>query len=116
MIKLSKKGKYSLIETFDHTKILILDDKISFAWVNTETIGDILVATKKKFNALNTLAAGSYRLYDVKQEPSLTDLEHIELLVGEGNWQGYLLPKGLPNGVTRHKIIPTKEIITKVTH
>jgi hypothetical protein len=51
-------------------------------------------------------------MYLVKDEPNLSDLTHLELLVGEGVWQGYLLPIGLPNGVKRRKIIPTKEIIT----
>ena len=47
------QGKYSLVETFDHTKILMLDDKASFAWVSAGTIGDILVKTNKKFKNIS---------------------------------------------------------------
>ncbi len=116
MIKLEDTGKYILYETFDHTKILELDDNDRFAWIIAGEIGDILVSTQKKFNALTVLSKGNFRLYDVKNEPELTDLQHLELFAGDGHWQGYLLPKGLPNGVRRHRIVPTKEIITKTTH
>jgi hypothetical protein len=54
-------------------------------------------------------------MYDVKDESTLTDLVHLELHAGIGIWQGYLLPTGLPAGSKiRNRIIPTKEIITKV--
>ncbi|HVT00756.1 MAG TPA: hypothetical protein VHE53_00810 [Patescibacteria group bacterium] len=113
MIRLIKQGKYSLIETFDKTKILTLDEKDRFAWIEAEEIGDILVATKKKFNPRLTVSAGPYRLYEVKNEPDFVDLKHLELFIGEGNWQGYLLPTGLPDGRIRRRIQPTGEVITK---
>ena len=113
MIRLLKQGKYSLIETFDHTKILVLDDKTKLAWINAAGIGDILVAIRKEFKPSSIVSSGSYRMYDVKDEPDLTDLKHLELFVGDGNWQGYLLPKGLPNGVKRHRIVATREVITR---
>ena len=53
-------------------------------------------------------------LYKVKDEPNFVDLFHLELLVGEGVWQGYLLPTGLPTAEKkRNRIIPAKEVITK---
>jgi hypothetical protein len=116
VIKVSKSGKYSLIETFDHTKILTLDDKARYAWINASGIGDILVSTHKKFNPSATISTGAYRMYGVKNEPKLTDLVHLELFVGNGHWQGYLLPTGLPtNSEKRNRVIPTNELIT-VTH
>lgn len=115
MIKKITSGSYSLTETFDRTKILTLDDA-KYAWINAHEIGDILVATKRKFSPLQVVAQGNYRLYDVKNEPDLTDLEHLELFVGDGKWQGYLLPTGLPNGRVRKRIVATKETITNVTH
>ena len=112
MIRLINKGKYTLFETFDKTKILSLDENM-FAWINAGEIGDILVSTHRKFNPEKIISMGPYRLYDIKNEPTLTDLKHLELFVGDGSWQGYLLPKGLPNGVRRHRIVATREIITK---
>jgi len=60
------------------------------------------------------LSLGQFRLYDVKDEPKLTDLIHLELFVGGGLWQGYLLPTGLPTDKDkRNRIIPTDELITR---
>lgn len=112
MIKLIEKGSYKLFETKHLVKILKLNKK-NFVWINAPSIGEILVSSHKSHRADYILSSGKYRIYEVKDEPQLTDLLHLELLVGEGLWQGYLLPVGMPNGVKRRKIIPTKEIITK---
>lgn len=117
MIKVIKQGEYKAIETKAHVKILTLDDKDTFAWINAAEIGEILVSSHKKHKTDHILAIGRYRLYDVKDEPELTDLQHLELYVGEGIWQGYLLTTGLPTKQKkRNRIIPTKEIITKAIH
>ncbi len=114
MIQLLSSGNYTLSETTGQTKILILDDKKIFAWVNAVEIGEILVTSHKKHPVDTLLAVGPYRLYKVKDEPKLTDLTHLELFVGDGIWQGYLLPTGLPDDEKkRNRIIPTREIITK---
>jgi len=114
MIRLKRSGVYSLLETTADTKILILDKKQMYAWVHAENIGEILVTTHKKHHTDTVLAIGKYRLYEVVDEPKLTDLQHLELLVGDGLWQGYLLPTGLPTDEKiRNRIIPTDEIITK---
>lgn len=117
MIKLIDGGKYQLIETRRHTKILTLDRRKSFAWINAADIGEILVTSHKTHIADHILAIGNYRLYQVKNEKNLTDLAHLELFVGDGVWQGYLLPTGMPTDEKkRNRIIPTKEIITISTN
>jgi len=116
MISIVQRGEYRLMETKSQTKILILDEKNTFAWVNVGAIGEILVSTNKKHIADCILSQGNYRLYDVVDEPKFTDLLHLELCVGKGVWQGYLLPTGFPtNEDKRNKIIPTKECITSPT-
>lgn len=113
MIRTVEEGSYKLIETKGQTKILILDKKM-FAWVNAEDIGEILVTSHKSHRVDHFLATGKYRIYEVEDEPRLTDLLHLELHVGNGTWQGYLLPTGLPSGEKkRNRIIPTNETITK---
>lgn len=115
MIKLLKQGRYKLIETRGQTKILTLDTE-TFAWVNAEGIGEILVTSNKDHVTDSILAIGKYRLYTIKDEARLTDLEHLELFVGDGKWQGYLLTTGLPNETNhRKRIIPTHEVITKMS-
>lgn len=113
MIKLLKEGSYKLIETKRHTKILNLGGK-NYAWVNAAGIGEILVSSHAPFATDHVLAVGKFRIYDVKDEQSLTDLLHLELFVGFGQWQGYLLTTGLPTSqMIRKRIIPTSEIITR---
>ncbi len=112
MIKLIRSGDYQLIETKNDTKILQLD-KDTYAWIKAENIGHILVDTYRPFKTDYTLAVGKYRLYDVKEEPDFTDQIHLELFIGGGRWQGYLLLTGLPTDKkTRVRLIPTKEIIS----
>lgn len=116
MIKLIKQGDYKIVETWGETRILDLGSNGKFSWIFAKNIGEILVTTKKNFNNLYTLARGQFRLYEVRGEPNLTDLKHLELYVGEGSWQGYLLPTGLPNEKDiRNRIIPTPEIITQTS-
>lgn|SRR3989344_4717036 len=116
MIRLLQQGKYMLIETRGQTKILILNGRKTFAWINAAEIGEILVASHKTHKVDQILAIGKYRMYEVKDEPKLTDLVHLELFVGDGKWQGYLLPTGLPTEKKkRNRIVPTEEAITKST-
>ena len=113
MINILQRGIYRLIETKGQTKILILDGKDTYAWVNAVEIGEILVTSHKTHKADCILATGNYRLYEVKDEPKFSDTMHLELSVGKGLWQGYLLLTGLPtNEKKRNRIIPTKEVIT----
>ena len=123
MIKLLKAGHYRLIETKGQTKILTLDSRRgsqstkTYAWINLSEIGEILISSHHPHLADNILSLGQYRLYSVQKEPLLTDLKHLELFVGDGTWQGYLLPTGLPTTLNkRRRIIPTNELITKSAH
>ncbi len=112
MITLIGVGKYKLIETKASVKILYLDHE-TFAWVEPREIGQILVTSHAPHKADHALAMGSYSMYDVNDEPYLTDLLHLELEYGHLAWQGYLLPTGLPDDKKkRSRIIPTNQIIT----
>lgn len=114
MLKLLHSGTYHLIETKGHTKILTLNGKRTYAWVVAGSIGEILVTSHKTHRVDHTLAIGKYRLYDVKNEIGLRGVQHLELMVGQGIWQGYTLPTGLPTDTKkRNRIIPTREVITR---
>lgn len=113
MIKTLQHGMYELVETRSQTKILRLDNEV-YAWVAAEDIGELLVSSHKTHKTDHVLAQGEYRLYEVKDEPEITDLQHLELQTGTKTWQGYLLLTGLPSETKlRSRIIPTKETITK---
>lgn len=116
MITLLTSGLYKLMETKGQTKILYLDDTV-YAWIQPADIGEILVASHKKHAADTLLAVGEYRLYDVRDEPRYSAHEHLELEVGNGVWQGYLLLTGLPTRAKkRRRIIPTTEVISGREH
>ncbi|MDO8269151.1 MAG: hypothetical protein Q7T54_00585 [Candidatus Levybacteria bacterium] len=115
MIQLILEGTYTLFDTKKNTKVLLLENskKRSFAWIDAQGIGEILVESEKVHQKNNILSIGKFRLYKVEDEPKFTDLEHLELFVGSGKWQGYLLPTGLPTiKDKRNRIIPTHERIT----
>lgn len=113
MIKVISGGKYQLSETKNRTKILTLNSRKHFAWIDTQKIGELLITLERPHPKDRILSEGNYRMYQVKKEPHLTDLIHLELLVGQSQWQGYLLPTGLPTSVKRKSlIIPTQETIT----
>lgn len=112
MITSLQQGHYELDETRSQTKILKLDNQ-PYAWVHAQEIGELLVSSHREHKTDHVLAQGQYQLYEVKDEPALTDLKHLELSTGDGGWQGYLLLTGLPDDEkTRVRIIPTTEVIT----
>lgn len=115
MISLQKVGLYRLAETKNNTKILHLGSR-SYAWAEPKNIGEILVTSLKSHKTDCVLSVGYYRLYDVDNEPKLSDQMHLELETGRNQWQGYLLPTGLPGDDKKKvRIIPTKETITANT-
>ena len=118
MIRRISEGEYELKETRASHKILHLENIGTYAWIYVPYgFYEILVASKIQNGDNHNLAFGKYRLYDVRNEPRLVDGEHLELIVGEGAWQGYILPTGLPDDTKkRSRIIPTNELITKSTH
>lgn len=112
MIHLVKSGNYELHETKNHIKILALGKK-ELAWVKVDGVGEILVGTHKTHRHDRILSVGKYRLYHVKDEPDFIDQLHLELHAGKRQWQGYLLPTGLPTGrKKRSLIVPTPEVIS----
>lgn len=84
MISIRKSGTYKLIETKRHTKILYLGP-VAYAWIEPTRIGVILVTTHNVHNTDCVLSTGHFRLYDVDQEPQLSDNQHLELEVFVAN-------------------------------
>lgn len=114
MISLRRTGLYKLIETKNNTKILYLDNDV-YAWLELKNIGEILAVSRKAHKTDCIFGMGHYYIYDVHDEPFLSDQQHLELEVDRDTytWQGYLLLSGLPDdNKKRGRIIPTNEIIT----
>lgn len=112
MIALLRKGRYKLIETKDYTKILYLDND-TYAWIDLPEIGEILVRSRRPHKTHRVLSLGHFCMYDVVDEPSLSDQIHLEFEVGREHWQGNLLLTGLPDAHhKRGRIVPTREVIS----
>ena len=112
MITYLRKGTYTLVETHGQTKVLKLDEQETFAWIWAENIGELLVYSHNPHQTDHILCKGEYTLISVEDEPEFTDLIHLQLEVGSGSFQGYLLPTGLPSEEDKRKrIIPTTEVI-----
>jgi len=112
MTKQLREGFYRLVESRDNNKILFLD-KDTFAWINARNIGEILVKSYKTPKIKIHINEGRFRLFLVKDEPMLHDIEHLELEYSKDNRQGYFLLTGLPgDDKKRARIIPTDEIIS----
>ena len=113
MITIREKGLYRLTETPHHMKLLSLSRHGKFIMTGLEGIGDILAVTRRSHKVHATLSNGNYIIYGVDDEPALSDQLHLELETGPNQWQGYLLPTGIPAGEKlRSRIIPTHEIVT----
>lgn len=114
MVRIIGSGTYKLTETKDNQKILSLGKYNNFQWVSTGCEGQIKYVKLDPKQICCLLSTGNYRIYEVKNELGLSNSKHIELHVGRGKWQGYLLPKGLPAKLQRKRVIvQTNEIITK---
>lgn len=113
MIKLIKKGTYRLVWSKDRQRILYLGDQ-GYLWAHAKSIGELLTFSKHPHMPSYMMAEGKYRIYSVKKEPKLVDLQHLELSIKPGVWQGFLLLTGLPTKTKlRSKIVPTEEVVRR---
>lgn len=111
MIKLLTKGVYELVWTKDEKRVLYLGGQ-GYLWSHAKGIGELLTFSKHAHKTSYVLTKGQYKIYAVKKEPKYVDLQHLELSIGDGGWQGFLLLTGLPTKTKiRSKIVPTEEII-----
>ena len=115
MIRLVASGSYRLSEARDAARFITLNsygDECTYAWEKVNGI-QLRLTEGRPAETNCALAAGKYRIYEVSDEPDLTSQIHLELSIGEGIWQGYLLPEGFPTDRKAKTVIPTEEIITR---
>lgn len=113
MIKLLSKGSYRLVGTKDNTNILYLGEQ-GYHWAYAPKIGHLLTFCKHAHKQWYVINQGSYKIYEVKDDPKLVDLKHLQLSIGKNQWQGYLLLTDLPSyRKIRRRIEPTEELIKR---
>lgn len=113
MITVLQTGTYQLYKQ-DSTRLLTLNGKKRYLWQKNHGPTEYLTLLPRQERTAELSASGAFRLYDVKKETNLTDGMHLELFVGEGCWERYLLPDKLPNVKAKvSDIVKTDECITK---
>ena len=115
MIKVLKSGKYQLVETSQQIKVLYLDET-PYIWLYIPGIGHVIEMTHNPHRAEHILAQGSYRIYDVKGEERFSRHKHLELFIGDGAWQGYLILTDLPSETRKRvRIVATNEVVSALS-
>jgi hypothetical protein len=103
-----EKGHYELFETNHHHRILVLNNRQWFAWVQGQQ-GDILVLTDSDHQKARTLQQGQFYLVDFEDDPKYKDMPHLFLQDGD-RYQELMLPNGLPTEQDRQKrVVKTDE-------
>ena len=95
MIKLIQTGQYQITQSDDNSFI--------------ELDGGNKFMLMKQVTCANT---GEYKLYHVKDEPTLVDLSHLDISGENMSWQGFVIPHIVNSSVPDSKIMPTQEVIT----
>ncbi|HEX7022106.1 MAG TPA: hypothetical protein VF171_04560 [Trueperaceae bacterium] len=106
------KGNYELFETTHHHKILVLNDKKWYAWVQGDQ-GDVLVRSDSDHRKDHTLQKGSFYLVDFQDDPKFQDMPHL-FLQKDNHYQELLLPNGLPtNDNYQKKLVAPDDTVGK---
>jgi hypothetical protein len=93
-VKVQAQGHYELFETTKQHRILALNDRQWFAWVQGQR-GEILVHSDADHQKDHTLQQGQFYLVDFERDPTYKDMPHLFLQRGE-SYQEVMLPNGLP--------------------
>lgn len=114
MIRIVKRGTYQLIKTEQERKLFILEKSKAFVWEKNDIYYTQYDRTHHEHSTL--LAHGSFFLYDVLNESTLTNVKHWEVFTEKKTWKGFLIPDGFPTKKDMKKpMMTTDELITKTT-
>ena len=89
-----RQGRYTLFETPQQNRILVLGDNQWFAWVGGQQ-GELLVRSDPDHERERTLQEGQFYLVRFEDDPDFTDVPHL-FLERDGAFQEVILPNGLP--------------------
>lgn len=104
--KLEKEGDYELFQTTHGHEILVLNNKLYYAVIQTSQ-GHILVASDSDHKKDHTIDKGQFYLADFQDDPAFKDMPHLFLKEGK-KYKELVLPNDLPNQSDNEK----KVIIT----
>jgi hypothetical protein len=111
-VKVQAQGQCELFETTHQHRILVLDHKQWFAWVQGQQ-GEILVRSDADHQKDHTIQEGQFYLVDFEHDPTYRDVPHLFLQEG-GRYEEVMLPNGLPTEKDyQKKLIKTDNTLAK---
>lgn len=113
MIRLIQWGEYRLAIIAEGNTIIAIDNHVYSLFPDHATLEFYDNQLPSLVVSALTLHRGNYRVFDVYDEPQLTETIHLELEDEDGYVKSYLLPRGLPHqNMRRARQIPTVQQIT----
>jgi hypothetical protein len=120
-VKVQEQGHYELFNTTHQHRILVLNDKQWFAWVQGQQ-GEILVHSDADHQKQHTLQRGQFYLVDFEDDPTYKDMPHL-FLQTDDRYDEVMLPNGLPTEQDHQKKVvktdhrlPKDELTAYLTH
>ncbi len=107
------KGNYELFETTHGHRILVLNDKQWYAWVEGQK-GEILFLSDSDHEKGHTVQEGEFYLAEFEDDPEFRNNQpHLFLQKGNG-FQELIVPNGLPTENDNQKrVVSTDETVAK---
>jgi Protein of unknown function (DUF2795) len=106
-VKVQAQGHYELFETTHQHRILVLDHKQWFAWVQGQQ-GELLVYSDADHQKDHTIHTGQFYLVDFEHDPMYKDRPHLFLQAGDC-YAEVMLPNGLPTEEDHQKQLVTTD-------
>lgn len=127
MITVTGRGWYHFLEkpklltAKQEDNVLILDKEDESGVIKTTyrfnphyKKGEMSFVSTSSIGIDGKILSGRFRMYETTDEAQFADGTHLELCEGEGKWNCYVLPTGLPNEKELQKeYFSTNKCVTK---
>ena len=100
-VSVKDQGNYELFETTHGHRILVLDGKRWYAWVEGQR-GELLVLSDSDHEKDHTVQEGQFYLADFEDDPKFQDNPHLFLQKGD-HFEELIVPSGLPDDSDNQK-------------
>lgn len=102
-INVKRKGSYELVQTDEDYKILVLDGKESYDWLEYPH-GEYLALSTAGYQRENTVAQGDYVVMSARHESGWeNDVDYLGLNEDGERYHMYKIPFGLPTDERQKK-------------
>jgi Protein of unknown function (DUF2795) len=111
-VQVQEQGHYELFATTHQHRILVLNNKQWFAWVEGQQ-GEILIHSDADHQKDHMIQEGQFYLVDFEHDPTYKDMPHLFLQKGD-RFEEVMLPNGLPTQKDHQKkLVKTDNTLPK---